>query len=220
MRDQGYKTSTLSRLEKGFRFELEVCRGIERNIKYDSFQHNPLEYSEWLHNIGKGCDCVLVVRGIVFNIECKFLDTNRVYPSYIWRDYIPRFKGRSGVYVVVTNNKWNIPYNCRELLRSHGILVWELSELVWNIMMLTSRSLNTILLQRTFVRAEGLRISVPGLRKLKQKSGLGLGHGLKVVWMPGGSGERSGEVKGAIIYVYEEGPEKALEALRQSLSRL
>ena len=50
------------------------------------------------------------------------------------------------------------------------------------------------------------------LNKLKSKTGVDLG--LRVVWVPGCSREKSGEIKGNVIYVYEEDPEEAIRTLR------
>jgi len=132
------------RLRKGFQFEQEIHHTIRQCINYDYFQHNPTSYNEWLHNIGEGCDNTLVVKGLVFNIECKYLDTNRVYPSYIWRDYIPRFIGKSGYCVIVTNNKWNIPYTCRTILQERNIMIWNRHEITYNIITLTNAYLNNL----------------------------------------------------------------------------
>lgn len=50
------------------------------------------------------------------------------------------------------------------------------------------------------------------LSKLKSK--LQLGHELKLKWIPNGNEKLSGEVKGDVIYVYDEDEKKALETLR------
>lgn len=50
------------------------------------------------------------------------------------------------------------------------------------------------------------------LERLKRL--LKMGYELKVVWLPNGNPNLSGEVKGETIYVYEEELEKALETLR------
>lgn len=41
-----------------------------------------------------------------------------------------------------------------------------------------------------------------------------LGHELKVKWLPAGSSDREGEVKGDTIYVYSEDVDEALDTLR------
>jgi hypothetical protein len=48
----------------------------------------------------------------------------------------------------------------------------------------------------------------------KLKCLLKMGYELKVVWLPNGNSNLSGEVKGETIYVYEEDLEKALETLK------
>lgn len=50
------------------------------------------------------------------------------------------------------------------------------------------------------------------LERLKRL--LKMSYELKVVWLPNGNPNLSGEVKGETIYVYEEELEKALETLR------
>jgi hypothetical protein len=50
------------------------------------------------------------------------------------------------------------------------------------------------------------------LERLKRK--LKLGYELKVRWIPNGSEKLVGEVKGDVIYVYDEDDDKAVETLR------
>jgi len=45
----------------------------------------------------------------------------------------------------------------------------------------------------------------------------GLGHGLKVKWAPNPTADRHGEVKGNLIYVYDEDEEEALLTLKHEL---
>ena len=86
-----------TRFAKGFSFEQAVL-GSLLTLPLESADINPIHsYEAWLHNIGNGCDIKnFVMKGLRFSIECKYLETDKVYPSYIWRDYISRFKGRSG----------------------------------------------------------------------------------------------------------------------------
>lgn len=53
------------------------------------------------------------------------------------------------------------------------------------------------------------------LRRLEEK--LGSGYDLKVVWSPRRGSKISGEVKGDLIYVYEDEREPALETLKHEL---
>jgi hypothetical protein len=46
---------------------------------------------------------------------------------------------------------------------------------------------------------------------------LGVGLGLRVVWMPDETEHLSGEVEGSVIYVYEEDVERAIETLRHEI---
>lgn len=41
-----------------------------------------------------------------------------------------------------------------------------------------------------------------------------MGHELKLKWIPNGNEKLSGEVKGDVIYVYDEDEQEALETLR------
>ena len=50
------------------------------------------------------------------------------------------------------------------------------------------------------------------LERIKRLTGLGLD--LKVVWAPGADKDLLGEVKGKVIYLYEECGERVLETLR------
>ena len=53
------------------------------------------------------------------------------------------------------------------------------------------------------------------LKRLQQISNLGLG--LRVAWVPSPEKALSGEVKGNIIYIYEEDGQKAIEVLRHEV---
>jgi hypothetical protein len=53
------------------------------------------------------------------------------------------------------------------------------------------------------------------LQELENTTRLGLG--LNVLWCPDGSGALSGEVKGDIIYVYEQDEEAALKTLKHEI---
>ena len=53
------------------------------------------------------------------------------------------------------------------------------------------------------------------LKELENKAGLGLG--LSVLWCPNGSEELSGEVKGDIIYIYEQDEAAALKTLKHEV---
>jgi len=53
------------------------------------------------------------------------------------------------------------------------------------------------------------------LKRLQQISKLGLG--LRIAWVPSPEKALSGEVKGDIIYIYEEDGQKAIEVLRHEV---
>lgn len=50
------------------------------------------------------------------------------------------------------------------------------------------------------------------LERLKKESGIG--HELVVMWTPNSTSDRHGEVKGSMIYIYDERVERALQTLK------
>ena len=50
------------------------------------------------------------------------------------------------------------------------------------------------------------------LERLRQATGMG--HGLSVKWVPEGGSKLSGEVRGDVVYIYEEREAEALETLK------
>jgi hypothetical protein len=62
---------------------------------------------------------------------------------------------------------------------------------------------------------EGQSVCVELERELRRVQSLtGLNSSLKVDWVPNGSREVHGEVRGDIIYVYDEGVEEAVQTLK------
>jgi len=116
----------LNRDQKGFPFELEVQKGLD-SLKVP-FLGNPQTFEEWKKNKGKGADIILSIA----EVECKFL-TKKVYPSWILKDYVTRFKFNRKYAIVVVNYKWFIPSNCRKLLYSYHIKVMDKYEFLWFI---------------------------------------------------------------------------------------
>jgi len=115
----------LSRYQKGFRFEREVQEILYRNGI--TFTGNPIEFNEWKKNIGKGADIQLNNA----EVELKWLGTDKIYPSYIEKDYIPRFKFNKKYKIVVVNNKWNVPPKCKYLLSSNKIKLLDVNEFIF-----------------------------------------------------------------------------------------
>jgi len=65
------------------------------------------------------------------------------------------------------------------------------------------------------VGEEGQNVRVELERELRRLRGLmGLNSSLKVEWAPNGSREAHGEVRGDIIYVYDEGLKEAVQTLK------
>lgn len=86
-----------------------------RNIP---FEGNPLDPSEWKKTVGKGAD--IRMPELDAELECKF-NLTRVYPSFIDRDFIPRFSGKAKYKLVETNDLKMYSTSVREVLRRAGI---------------------------------------------------------------------------------------------------
>lgn len=115
-----------NRLEKGFSFEGETVKGLD-TVKA-RFKANPRDFEAWKKNVEHGADIILPFA----EVECKFLKS-KVYPSWIRRDYIPRFHNPNVDRIIVTNWKWFIPKDCRILLYQHDIKVMNREEFLWYV---------------------------------------------------------------------------------------
>jgi hypothetical protein len=82
------------------------------------FEGNPLDPSEWKKTVGKGAD--IRMPQLDAELECKF-NLTRVYPSFINRDFIPRFSGKAKYKLVETNDLKVYSASVREVLRKAGI---------------------------------------------------------------------------------------------------
>lgn len=118
-----------TRDEKGFDWEMETQRGLH-TLKV-TFWGNPTDFKEWLKNKGKGAD--IIIEGLC-EVECKF-NLTRVYWSWILRDWLPRFSDNPDIdKIIVSNFKWRIPRQCRELLYEHGIKLMNREEFIWYVL--------------------------------------------------------------------------------------
>lgn len=110
---------------KGFMFEVESYGHFVSIPSLGIVKCNPLEPLEWKRHNAKGVDSILSCYGYTISVECKKNDA-QVYPSYIERDFIPRFKGVKGIRVVLTSNVGMYSRKCIDLLRRHSILLFDM----------------------------------------------------------------------------------------------
>lgn len=105
--------SSLSRGEKGFRYEYENCRILDAHgITYES---NPQSYLEWVTTTMTDFDIkVRTTKKGWIRVECKFTLTH-IHHCWFMRDWYPR-----NCDIIVTNDKWNVRYEDRKLLRETG----------------------------------------------------------------------------------------------------
>lgn len=106
------------REQKGFIHEVNSVVAVEKAMPDKRFKlsHNPLTAEEWKRDVGKGADIKASVNGIRVLGECKS-NQAQVHPSYILRDYYPRFKGeRTKHRFIITDNLNAYSIACRLLL--------------------------------------------------------------------------------------------------------
>ena len=112
----------------GHQWEWVCIVAIRPHVKL--IEHNPIEPEAWVRRIENGADIAVAVGEKEFvEVECK-ANYAPVYPSWIMRDYIPRFISGAERKVVVTNNKNMFSRECLELLGRYGILLMSLDELI------------------------------------------------------------------------------------------
>jgi len=117
-----------SNLLKGYKFEWEIWNMLDLSgIDYESnpiiFESNNPKVVEWinLHNQLEGYD--ILIPKMELKIECKFT-LKPIYHSWFVRDWLSR-----DCNIIVTNNKWNVPYEDRQLLKEKGVKLFETYEL-------------------------------------------------------------------------------------------
>ncbi len=102
---------------KGYSHEVKVKHKLDY-YGY-SFKSNPLDsIIEWKRCQGKGSD----FKGLVLNIELEAKDVNgKVFPSWIKRDWIPRFSYKNEVRIVVMSETTKLTVEGMELLFLYDI---------------------------------------------------------------------------------------------------
>jgi len=143
---------------KGFIYE------VNNQFTFDSYnilhKSNPTAPKEWKGVKGKGLDHTVTCGKILLGVEDKFTEAT-IYPSYIRRDYLPRFNGCNCLYeVVLTNDKTKFTPDSVRLLEAYNIKLMNMSDfigfycqLLWRQykpngkhVMVTSVSLNDMLI--------------------------------------------------------------------------
>jgi hypothetical protein len=131
---QRYDYSILTEREaKGMSWEV-YC---QYRMDIEGFEHrsNPTDPKEWKRNIESGADSVVYVGERTFGVEFKF-NQAPVYPSYVERDYIPRFVDTEakGTHldrrIVVTSDKHWFSLSCFALFEKHGIMLMDIDEYI------------------------------------------------------------------------------------------
>ena len=117
---------------KGFRFETRVDNILRQsNIIYNG---NPLSnVYEWKRHQGKGSDFKIVQWN--WEIEAKYSEA-KIFPSWINRDWLPRFDSNShSLKVIVHNKEMKLPINSMELCFLHDVYLVEIDYLNYAIRM-------------------------------------------------------------------------------------
>jgi hypothetical protein len=103
------------RILKGFNYEKCVGRKL-RDAGFSFRSNNLNSITEWMKQQGRGAD--FVISGI--EIEAKFSHA-KIYPSWIERDWIPRFTKNVKHKIIVTNRGIQLSEYSKCLLRKHKI---------------------------------------------------------------------------------------------------
>lgn len=131
---------SMTDFEIGYEFEMYSQNELDNYlIKYWG---NPKKYKEWLKNVKHGVDLKTNIKHIKTDTELKF-SRGIVYPSYIYRDYLPRFSNSVADYkIVVCNDKRIFLSDSRRILDKHNIKLMELEEYL-NLLLSLKHSYNT-----------------------------------------------------------------------------
>ena len=99
-------------------------------IREEDIIHNPLDPYNWKRKIGIGADIHVFIHDAHFAIEVKS-NSAPVYPSYVERDYIPRFKDYETThrFVVTDNINW-FSLDVRKLLFDNRICLVSIEQLL------------------------------------------------------------------------------------------
>jgi len=111
---------------KGHNYEV-IGRYKITNIPFIEYEGNAINYFKWLKTHNKNSyDGIITLpnKGKIY-IEYKFRHCNRVYHSWVMKDWLPRKAD-----IIVTNNKNVISYQDKRLLESNHKKLMTLSELI------------------------------------------------------------------------------------------
>ena len=106
-------SSSLSRLEKGFNYEHENWSMLD--VHAITYESNPQTFEEWCKHTNTDYDIrVKTLKKGWIRVECKFT-LKHIYHSWFMRDWYSR-----DCDIIVTNNKLNVRYEDRKLLKETG----------------------------------------------------------------------------------------------------
>jgi len=135
---------------KGYDYESEIwdildLSGIDYECNPIIFESNNPKVVEWInpHNQLEGYDILIPIVGYPtsLRVECKFV-SKPIYHSWFVRDWLSR-----DCHIIVTNNKWNVPYEDRQLLKQRGIMLLDTVELYNYLFQLFNASSNQYILE-------------------------------------------------------------------------
>ncbi len=115
--------SEWDRYYKGYYYEMLVQENLaSHNI---DFNGNPSNFEEWKKTTNTNYDINVKVNDTVWlTVECK-LTLTQVYDSWFYRDWYSRQCD-----IIVTNDKFHISLNARNILYSKGVVLLETYDLV------------------------------------------------------------------------------------------
>jgi len=129
-----------------------LCRN-----KYHFIGH-PTDFKHWLAFQGKDSDCIVKIKVkdkiIELDVEFKYLDSNKIrkHPSWVKRDWINRKST-----IIVTNNKWNLSYDERKMIKDSGKLLFDCMEFLNYLYTLTHHYVNYECIGRINHKNESLK---------------------------------------------------------------
>ncbi|MHA1829278.1 MAG: hypothetical protein ACTSX6_11615 [Candidatus Heimdallarchaeaceae archaeon] len=112
------------REKKGYEFEVEVQEKLIE-AGFPRFKANPVNPTEWKRKQRKGPDIILED----IEIECKHVDA-KIFPSWIKRDWIPRFTDRAKYKIVVYKGDLKLTEEGKNLLKENRIILFTLKQLI------------------------------------------------------------------------------------------
>jgi len=135
-------TNLTYREEIGYTWEVD-SQSFLTNECHVTFCGNPVDLVEWKAKVGSGPD--VKIESYSIDIECKF-NQAPVFPSYIERDFIPRFQDSYAEYkIVLTNDKEMYSEKDRNLLQQKGIKLFckiDLLNLIYRLKWISHKKSN------------------------------------------------------------------------------